>query len=348
MNDHLHRLYMRRCFDLARKGIPDVEPNPPVGAVLVYNQSIIGEGYHKQHGQPHAEANAIQSVLPANQHLLSKSTLFVSLEPCCTTGLTPPCVDLIRKHKIPRVVISCQDPNPQISGKSVQILSQTGVEVITGIMFEEGQNLIGPFLKRMERQLPYITIKVAIDQVGNMASKDKSVWLSNDLSKLYVHKIRSKVGAILVGTQTAIIDNPSLTNRLYTGRSPVRILVDRNNQIPRTHQLFSDQVNTKLFVKEIPENNYNHIEYIGITEDISLNEQILNHLYISGINTLLIEGGATVIKSFLQKDLCDELIIIRTPKMIEANPVHIDLEFGKIIDRFSLGLDEIEIRKDLS
>ena len=339
---------MLRCFDLARKGIPHVEPNPPVGAVIVYQNKIIGEGFHAAHGQNHAEANAILDVRPADLINLPQSCIYVSLEPCCTTGLTPPCVNLILEHKIPEVVISCLDPNPEISGKSVAILKENGVKITTGILEEEGKTLIAPFRKRMEKKLPYVTLKVATDQNGNIASEGKSIWLTNKLSKTYVHNLRSKSRAILVGTNTYIIDNPSLNNRLYTGPSPQRIVVDRHLEIPKSHKLFNDGIPTTLFTELSNTELGEHIEIRQLNPEKALSEDILEYLYHSGINSLLVEGGAKVIQGFFMANCWDELIIIKTKNIIRDSPISISLEKGEIIDQFTLGQDQICIRKNLN
>ena len=221
-------VFMRRCLQLASLGRGHVSPNPMVGAVVVHRGQIIGEGYHRCYGQPHAEVNAINSVRDAG--LLPECTLYVSLEPCSHYGKTPPCADLIVQKKIPRVVVGCLDPFPKVSGQGVARLREAGVEVVTGVLEEECKALNRTFMTCQIDERPFVTLKWAQSRDGYIDRIRKpgepAIRISDDVSSVWVHRLRAEADAILVGTNTAVADNPSLTTRLWYGRSPLRIVLD--------------------------------------------------------------------------------------------------------------------------
>ncbi len=298
---------MHRCFDLARLGEGRVSPNPMVGAVLVYQDRIIGEGFHAQYGGPHAEVQAVASVKKKDKSLISLSTLFVSLEPCCFHGKTPPCTSLILENRIPRVVISALDQSPEVNGRGVEILRAAGVEVITGLLQEEGMELAKPRTVYVSRDRPYVSLKMAISADGHFAPADRTrFWITNAFSKRLVHQFRAKTDAILIGTQTAISDNPELTNRLYFGKSPLRVVLDREGKIPFDHKVFTDQQPSLVYSKQpIPHLSaaISNVLLPFAGKDL---KPLLKDLHERKVGTLLVEGGVALLQSFLEQDLWDE------------------------------------------
>lgn len=341
-------LFIQRCFDLARLGAGHVSPNPMVGAVLVYEDRIIGEGWHQKYGEAHAEVNAVKSVKPENQHLLSKATLYVSLEPCCIFGRTPPCTDLIIKHKIPKVVISCLDQTPEVAGMGVKILQEHGVEVKTGVLEEQGKELARFRNNFVTRQRPYIFLKFAQTLNGYMGLPNEQVWISNAFSKRLVHKWRSEMDAILIGSKTALVDNPQLTNRLYFGKSPLRIVLDRNLTLSKDLNIF-DKSQKTLIVSEMPSNKEQatsdkypatNIQCLQLNFDQDFLNQLLQHLHQQKITTLLVEGGARLLQSFIDQHLWDEAYVLVGDKTIEKG-IPAPVLSGVVNARFALGKDQI-------
>ena len=310
--------YMMRCLELAQSGRSLVASNPMVGTVIVHQGQIIGEGFHRQYGDAHAEVNAIRSV--QDETLLRDSTLYVNLEPCVHDGKTPPCTELIIQKQIPRVVIGCLDPFPEVAGRGVNQLSASGVEVITDVMREEAVLLNCYFMTAHIIQRPYVILKWVQSRDGyiDCIRKDiseKPVQLSNPSSYRYAHRLRSEVSAIMVGTNTACLDNPSLTVRHWVGKSPVRVFLDRTLRVPQSYHLFDGSSPTLLFTEQDMEGgNSENVEYIPI--DFSEKEvisQLLHTLYERKIYSLLVEGGACLHESFLDSGLWDELQIETTP-----------------------------------
>jgi diaminohydroxyphosphoribosylaminopyrimidine deaminase / 5-amino-6-(5-phosphoribosylamino)uracil reductase len=235
---------MQRCFDLARLGLGQVSPNPLVGAVLVYENRIIGEGWHQKYGGPHAEVHCVQSVDPALRHLIPRSTLYCSLEPCFHFGKTPPCVELILREKIPHVVIANTDPNPLTAGKSIAKLRAAGVRITDGVLAQEGADMNRPFFTWITQKRPYIRLKWAQSADAFLSKKGERTTISGPTVQRWVHRWRMESDAILVGTRTAVIDNPRLDNRLYWGKSPLRITFDRQMRIPPDHHILDDSTPT--------------------------------------------------------------------------------------------------------
>lgn len=302
---------MRRAFQLAALGTGEVSPNPMVGCVVVYDGKIIGEGYHKEYGTAHAEPNAINNV--ADKGLLKKSTLYVSLEPCSHWGKTPPCADLIISHHIPKVVIANTDPNPLVAGKGMEKLKNAGIEVISGVLEAEGNELNKRFFTFHKQKRPYIILKWAQTADGFVARENfDSKWISNDYSRQLVHKWRTEEDAILVGFNTALHDNPQLNVRQWHGRNPVRIVLDPHLQLPHTHHLFDGSQKTIVFHSTKTGKNVTGVEQIEI-DDCKSPKSILKALYEQKILSVIIEGGAATLQRFIDAKLWDEARIFISP-----------------------------------
>lgn len=307
-------IFMRRCFLLARKSEGFTKTNPLVGSIIVYKNKIIGEGYHRQFGENHAEVNAINSV--KDKSLLQHSTLYVSLEPCAHHGKTPPCAQMIISKKIPRVVLAIRDPNPKVSGKGVQLMRNAGIEVVEGVLEDEARDLNKYFFVNQLYSRPFIILKWAqskdgfIDLVRRPAENKLPTIISNKLTHTIVHKFRTRVQGILVGTNTALLDNPQLTSRKWYGDNPTRIVIDRHNRLPRTLSLFDGTVPTIIFTENSPSDlaTGNSLKFIEIDFYDTIS-QILDHLYKEKIYSVLIEGGSKLLSSFIQNDMWDEAYI---------------------------------------
>lgn len=305
--------YMYRCIQLAQKGKGVVSPNPMVGAVLVHNDKIIGEGYHRIYGGAHAEVNAISSV--KDKSLLEDSTLYVSLEPCSHYGKTPPCAQLIIDSKIPRVVIGCLDPFSKVSGRGVEMLQKAGVKTKVGILEKECYSLNKEFNKAQTEKRPYIYLKWAQSKDGFMdkirsSSNDKPAAISNDFTRMLVHKFRAETDAIMVATNTVLTDNPSLTTRLWYGENPIRIILDRSLKISSDFQVYDQTVQTIVFTENenIPTLK-NGVEYICVKFDENLLQKTFSTLQSKGINSVMIEGGSMFLQSVIDAGFWDEAIV---------------------------------------
>lgn len=314
--------YMERCLALARMGKGKTSPNPMVGCVIVQGGKIIGEGYHRKCGEGHAEVNAIASV--EDESRLADATLYVSLEPCSHYGKTPPCADLIIRKRIPRVVVACPDPYPKVSGNGVKRLREAGVEVVTGVMQAEAVALNKVFMTNQVLKRPYVYLKWAQSADGFMDIRrdDASVppvALSSPLMLQRVHKKRSEVDAIMVGTRTALLDNPSLTVRHWSGRSPVRVVLDKDLALPAGSHLLDGSVRTLVFTGREKENVKN-VEYIRTDYSRDVFPQVLSCLYENRLTSLLVEGGPYLLKKILQEGLWDE-IQVETTSVILGNGV---------------------------
>ena len=310
-----HESFMHRCLQLAKSGAGYVAPNPMVGAVLVYENKIIGEGYHEMYGQAHAEVNCLNSVSQADKTLIEKSTLYVSLEPCAHHGKTPPCADLIIKNNISTVVIACRDVYREVDGKGIQKLQHAGVNIITGVLEKEALQLNRRFFTFHTKQRPYIILKWAQSIDFKIAAKDfLAVNISNDITNRLVHKWRSEEAAILVGTNTALHDNPKLTNRLWHGNNPVRIVIDRNLKLPPTLHLFDGSVKTIVF-NHVKSEEQNNVLYYQLPVHENVIEGLLNALYTLNIQSVLVEGGATLLQSFIDQNYWDEARVITNKQL---------------------------------
>lgn len=303
-------LYMQRCIELAKLGLGNVLSNPLVGSIIVHQNQIIGEGYHERYGAAHAEVNAIRSVI--DKSLLKKSTLYVNLEPCSHHGKTPPCANLILEHQIPHVVIGMQDPNPLVAGRGIQLLQDKGVNVDLRIQEEACLFLNRRFITFQTKKRPYIILKWAETLNGYLApSIPARTQISNELSKRYVHRWRAEEAAILVGSKTASVDDPELTVRYWTGKNPVRILLDRSLLISKDALILNESSPTLVF-NEQRSFVSNNIEYVKIDFSNYEVQPILEMLYQKNIQSVIIEGGASVLNSFIQRNLWDEARIIRS------------------------------------
>ena len=315
----MKELFMQRCFDLALQGLPYAAPNPIVGAVIVYKDKIIGEGFHQRYGESHAEVNAVNSVAPENRHLLPYSTLYVSLEPCNIFGNTPPCTHLIIREKIPEVVISYIDHTPGVDGTGIEYLRSKGVKVITGVLETKGRQISAIRNTYVTKKRPYIILKYA-QSLNNIFAPDddQQLWLSNSFSKRLVHRWRSEIGAILVGTKTAVIDNPKLTNRLYSGPSPLRLTIDKYGQLDDSFFLKDKTQHTLIFTNQ---QNYRDIpgklEYIYCPPEASIVDILLNELVERKISSIMVEGGIQLLKTFIEANLWDEARVFVSNVYIE-------------------------------
>jgi len=299
-------MYMQRCIQLAQLGQGMVAPNPMVGSVLVYKNHIIGEGYHQQYGQPHAEVNCINSVAEEDKGLIGQSTLYVSLEPCAHFGKTPPCADLIIKHQIPKVIIGCRDPFEAVNGKGIDKLLAACVDVTVGILEEECKILNKRFFTFHTKKRPYIVLKWAETAnrfIGN--DTQERLLISSETTNKLVHKWRSEEAAILVGTNTALLDNPSLTNRLWTGKQPIRLVLDKLLSLPKSLNIFDKKQLTIVFNLVKHEEELNLI-YYKLKENAPLLQQIMDACYQLNIQSILVEGGNKTLQSFIDNELWDE------------------------------------------
>lgn len=300
---------MSRCIQLAKNGLGTTYPNPLVGSVIVHNDRIIGEGWHYKAGQPHAEVNAIASV--REKDALKQATIYVSLEPCSHQGKTPPCADLIIESGIKKVVIGSLDPNPKVAGRGMKRLMEAGCDVIVGILEKECDLLNKRFFTFHQKKRPYIFLKWAQTADGYISPKTESrketkpVWITNEYSRQLVHKMRAEEAAILVGTNTALQDNPSLTVRDWSGKNPVRLVIDKNLKIPADYSLLNRKTKTIIFnEKESSERGNTTFLKIDFSEEIT--PQIVDSIYAEGLQSVIIEGGAKTLQSFIDLNIWDE------------------------------------------
>ena len=313
---------MKRCLDLAVKGLGNVAPNPMVGCVIVCDEKIIGEGYHQQYGQAHAEVNAIYSV--ENKELFKNSTLYVNLEPCSHYGKTPPCADLIIEHKIPTVVIGNTDTNLLVAGKGIKKLMDAGIDVKTGVLEDECKKLNKRYFTFHEKKRPYIILKWAqsadgfIDIKRDEENRGKPIQISNSDSKKLLHLWRSQEQAILIGTNTALLDNPHLTVRDVIGKNPLRITIDKWLRIPKHFNLFDKSTPTLIFTA-LNEDSQNNLEFVKIDFEQEVIPQILNELYQRNIQSIIVEGGEQLLNSFIDANFWDSArVFISDKKLIKG------------------------------
>lgn len=318
---------MHRCIQLAKLANGYTAPNPMVGAVLVHGERIIGEGYHRRYGEAHAEVACFQSVKGEDQHLVTESTLYVSLEPCAHFGKTPPCADLCIAKGVKKVVVGCRDPFTEVNGKGIEKLEAAGIEVEVGVLEKECISLNRRFFTFHTVHRPYIILKWAQTANRKIAQSDYSrVLISNAYTNRIVHKWRSEEAAILVGTNTAFHDNPELTTRLWPGNNPVRLVIDKDLRLPLSGKLFDGSVPTVVF------NLHQHtlpfekigrkdLEIIGVgyyqvTEDVNLVHQVLNALSRMNILSVMVEGGTYLLQSFIDEGLWDEARVITNDELV--------------------------------
>ena len=302
--------YMRRCIQLAQNGKLNAAPNPMVGAVIVYKNQIIGEGYHIKSGSHHAEVNAINSVKDKTK--LSESTIFVSLEPCSHQGKTPPCADLIIAYNIPNVVIGCQDPFSKVAGAGIQKLKEAGIQVEVGLLEKKALSLIKQFYTFHANKRPYIVLKWAESADGYIDRnriQGKPTRISSPLSTIVTHKRRAEIESILVGRRTALLDNPSLSVRSWYGQNPIRLVIDKELSLPKELNLFNGKTNTYVFTEKEIKSTQKNLEYVTLNFNKPVINQILAFLYDKNIQSVLVEGGAQLHNSFIEGNLWDEIHI---------------------------------------
>ena len=321
-----HKKYIQRTFYLAKKGIGKVAPNPLVGCVIVKNNKIIGEGYHKEYGDKHAEINAINNV--SNKKEIEGSSVYINLEPCNHFGKTPPCSDALVKLKPKEVIISNKDPNPLTNGKSIKKLIDNNINVRSNILKEEGKELNKRFFKNQIKKLPFIILKWAQTSDGFIAKSDgSSKWISNDISRTLVHKWRSEELGILVGAKTVNSDNPKLNVRSWDGKDPIRVIIDPNNRCSNKNDILSDTLPTLIYNKK-RESKVQNKQFVRLLEFNLLN--ILKDILSRGISSIMVEGGSFTLQSFIENNLWDEARVfvsdgkfkngIKAPKIKLSNP----------------------------
>jgi diaminohydroxyphosphoribosylaminopyrimidine deaminase/5-amino-6-(5-phosphoribosylamino)uracil reductase len=312
----MDQVFMQRALQLAALGREWVSPNPMVGCVIVHNDLIIGEGFHQKYGDAHAEVNAFNTVI--NKDLLSESTVYVTLEPCSHFGKTPPCADLLIRHKVKKVVICNTDPFPQVSGTGIKKLQAAGIEVITGVLDKAGEELNKRFFKAHQTGLPYVVIKWAETSDGFVAQKDgNSLAISNATTNITVHRWRAEEAGILVGTNTVLTDNPQLNARNWPeANNPLRIVIDKNLRIKGDFNIFDRKQKTLIYnlhKNQIDEN----LEFIQLNSDANFLKNMLSNLKRRGINSVLVEGGPQLIQSFFEEQYYDEIRVIKSDMVLK-------------------------------
>jgi diaminohydroxyphosphoribosylaminopyrimidine deaminase/5-amino-6-(5-phosphoribosylamino)uracil reductase len=335
--------FMQRCFNLALLGTGRTSPNPLVGALLVYKNRIICEGFHAKYGGPHAEVEALNSVSFQDLDKIPYSTLYVSLEPCCIYGNTPPCTNLIIQRKIPSVVISCLDYNPKIAGRGVHLLQEAGINVLKGVLEKEGFELNKMRNKWVKSGIPYIILKFALSREGYIASNDnRQIWLSNWLSKRLTHRWRNQVDAILIGGNTLQIDNPLLTARFGFTSNPSIVILSPKTRIKKHFNIFSSGSKVFIFSNLRPDIKNPAVVYIDTTGITQLIPYVLRILGEHFITSLIVEGGAKVLNTFIDEGYYDEIRVFRSPNGID-NGKRINLPHTTHFQKKQIENDQLEI-----
>ncbi len=344
-----HEFYMQRCLELAVMGMGNVSPNPMVGCVIVHEGKIIGEGYHQKIGEAHAEVNAINDVFAKHADnapsLLKQATAYVTLEPCSHFGKTPPCADLLIKHQLKKVVVGNTDPFESVNGKGIAKLRDAGIEVITEVLKEQCEFVNRRFFTRIKAQRPYFILKWAQTANGYFAPETASQqWISGPEAKILTHQWRSQEDAILVGKNTVLADNPQLNTREVLGKNPIRIVIDKNLDIPSDFHIFNDAAKTLIF-NEVKTEVVNNIHFIQM-EDMHfyLPQKIAYQLYLMDIQSVIIEGGANILQQFIVSNLWDEARIFTSKAQWEKGTKAPEIE-GTVIEQTSIGNDELKIYK---
>ncbi|MDC0254278.1 bifunctional diaminohydroxyphosphoribosylaminopyrimidine deaminase/5-amino-6-(5-phosphoribosylamino)uracil reductase RibD [Bacteriovoracales bacterium] len=303
---------IERCLVLAEKGRGFASPNPMVGSVVTHNNKIIGEGFHQKFGGPHAEVNAINSV--KDMSLLKESTVYVNLEPCAHFGKTPPCADLLVNSGVKRVVIGCIDSFSEVSGKGIEKIKNAGIDITVGVLENKCLDFNKRFFLFHREKRPFIILKWAESKDGLLSpanqEKGKPLWMTGKESKTLVHRWRTEEDAIMVGTNTAIMDNPSLTARLWKGRNPLRVVIDRELKIPKEASLLDGQVKTLVFTEKKRDSEEN-VDFVKVSS-VQLKD-LLTELYKRGVQSLIVEGGKRLLESFISEGIWDEARIFVAP-----------------------------------
>ena len=335
---------MRRALQLANLGKFETSPNPRVGAVIVHNNKIIGEGFHRKYGEAHAEVNAVDSV--ENKSLLPESTIYVTLEPCSHTGKTPPCADLLVEHKFKKVVICNKDPFDQVNGSGIKKLQTAGIETEVGVLKADGRFLNRRFFTFHEQKRPYIILKWAQSADGFIApSNQQQKWITGSTAKQLVHTWRAEEAAILVGKNTALIDNPRLTVRESSGKNPTRILVDENLSVSRKCLLFSNEANT-LILNGVKESVNDNLELIKSDFRVNLASKVAEVCFERNLESLIIEGGASILQQFIDANIWDEARIF-TGDTSFKNGIKAPILGGKTIRVETIENDQLEVIRNL-
>jgi diaminohydroxyphosphoribosylaminopyrimidine deaminase/5-amino-6-(5-phosphoribosylamino)uracil reductase len=329
---------MRRALELAEWGRGYVSPNPMVGCVIVHEDRIIGEGWHREFGGPHAEVHAVNSV--ENQALLSESTVYVTLEPCAHWGKTPPCANLLVEKKVKKVIIAAVDSNPLVGGKGIEILKNAGIAVETGVIEEESRWQNRRFFTQIEKQRPYVILKWAQTQDGFVARENfDSKWISNSQSRQLVHKWRAEEDAILVGKNTVAYDNPRLDVRDWVGKNPIRVVLDSHLGLPKNLNLFDQSIPTLIF-NTVKSESIENLEWIRLSE---INpEVILKELHSRKIQSLIVEGGSQVLRQFIESGLWDEARVFITSAQFERG-ISAPILNQNPSETLSIGTDRLDI-----
>ncbi|WP_114777562.1 bifunctional diaminohydroxyphosphoribosylaminopyrimidine deaminase/5-amino-6-(5-phosphoribosylamino)uracil reductase RibD [Botryobacter ruber] len=332
-------LYMRRALELAALGRGSTSPNPMVGCVIVHDNRIIGEGWHRQYGGPHAEVNAINSV--TEKHLLPHSRVYVTLEPCSHYGKTPPCADLLINSQVRDVVICNTDPNPQVAGRGIRKMQEVGIQVQTGLLEQEGLELNKRFFTLHTLKRPYLILKWAETADGFVAGVQcEQLQISGSLAKRLVHKWRTEEQAIMVGTRTALYDNPRLNVRHWPGRNPLRIVIDRQLQLPPHTMLLDKSQPTVVYNYLKQEEAHENLHYVQLSQEQDLLTQVLQDLHARNVVSVLVEGGTYLLDSLLQAGLWDEAFVFRnSAKAIGAGIKAPAMVYGKLQSTQTLGTD---------
>lgn len=340
---------MKRCLELAENGIRAAMPNPSVGAVLVHENRIIGEGHTSAYGGPHGEVNCINSVRPEDQHLISKSTLYVSLEPCSHYGKTPPCCDLIIAYSIPKVVVGTTDPHEKVAGNGIKKLREAGNEVTVGVLEADCRESNRRFFTFHEKKRPYIILKWASSADGFLSpekrDKKEPVWITNSYSRQLVHKWRSEEMAILAGTQTVLDDNPALDVRNWEGPSPTRIILDRLGRIDGNFKVKDQKINTIVLTERKDFTTLDKLLYEQTDYEGGMPEAVANLLYRHNLLSVIIEGGSKTLQSFINAGLWDEARIF-TGTTVFSNGVPAPKISGKLVAKQRILDDELQILRN--
>ncbi len=338
-------MYMKRCLELATNGLGSVAPNPMVGAVIVYKDKIIGEGFHEHFGEAHAEVRAVEDALQNNSaSLLSQSTLYVSLEPCSHTGKTPPCTQLIINKQFKRVVIACEDPFEKVQGRGIKLLREAGLEITFPVLEKEAIYLNRRFMTHHKKKRPFVILKYAQSAdhfISALIPSEEERWISNIYSRKLVHRWRSEEQAVMVGTHTARVDDPALTLRDWPGNQPLRAVLDRKLSLPPQLKLFDRSVPTLVF-NELKDEKEENLEYIRLDFTLRLIPQILHQFYQRSIQSIIIEGGQKLLQSFIDENAWDEARIFSTEKVLK-NGLSAPVFKGHLISSHRIANDLLKI-----
>jgi diaminohydroxyphosphoribosylaminopyrimidine deaminase / 5-amino-6-(5-phosphoribosylamino)uracil reductase len=326
-----HTTYMQRCLYLAQLGQGSVAPNPMVGAVLVHNGNIIGEGYHMKYGQAHAEVNCISSVLEVNKHLIKESTLYVSLEPCAHYGKTPPCANFIVDNGIPNVVIGCRDNYEEVDGKGIAFLEKHGVQVVFGVLEAQCLALNKYFFTYHKKKRPYIILKWAQTADGFIGSGTTNrVHITNNLANALVHYWRSQYSAIMVGKNTLQLDNPFLTARGIQGNQPTKIIIAPSGLTATNFNALNGNGKTLVFTA-LPAQTKNHVQFIKINNSTNFLEYVLTQLYNLNVQTVLVEGGFQLLQGFINSNIWDEARVFTNTELYINNGIKAPLVNNRLL-----------------